>query len=110
MSTTLISLDPDTDRLLRIAAWNLSRFFGYADKTAEVMVRSFYTLWQSPGFGDDFYHHEGAFRSATLIHYSAIHDGTTDFTLFPQWYEAQSFSECEREALEYFRESYFDKP
>ena len=109
MTTPFISKDSDTDRLLRIVAWNLSRFFGYPDTAADALARSFYARWQSPGWGDDFYHHEGAFRSAALMHYSALHDDTTDFTRFPEWYEAQNFGDFEREALEYFREKYFDR-
>ena len=109
MATPFISDDPDTDKLLRIVAWNLSRFFGYVGTDAEVLVRNFYARWQSPGWGDDFYHHEGAFRSAALIHYSELHGGTTSFSSFRDLFWAQNFDEFEREALEYFRETYFDR-
>jgi hypothetical protein len=109
MTLPVISKDPDTDKLLRIVVWNLSRFFGYADTAADALVRSFYARWQSPDWGDDFYHDEGAFRSSALMHYSELHGGTTDFTRFREWYWAQNFGDFEREALEYFREAYFDK-
>ncbi len=109
MSTKFASDDPDTDRLLRIVAWTLARFFGYSDAAAERALLSFYARWHSPGWGDDFYHHEGAFRSAALIHYSEINGGSTDFGRFFEWYREQDFDAAEREAQEYFREHYFKK-
>lgn len=59
--------------------------------------------------GDDFYHHEGAFRSAAMMHYSAMNGGSADFTGFHEWYWAQSLSEAEQKALAYLRATYFDK-
>jgi hypothetical protein len=102
MHTPPISNDADTDRLLGIVAWNLTRFFGYDDATAVALVRSTY-----PMRDDDFYHHEGAFRSAAFMHYSATHDGSTDFGTFLEWFRAQDFADAEREALEHYRETYF---
>lgn len=99
--------DPDTERLLRIAASNLVHFFQYSETKADELVRSFYARWRSPGWDDDFYHHEGAFRSAALMHYSALHGGSTDFTHFTGWYHEQQLDVPAREALEYFRENYF---
>ncbi len=104
-----ISNDADTERLLRIVIWDLTRFFDYSAADAEEAVRSFYARWQSSR-GDDFYHHEGAFRSASMIHYLATHRSTADFNGFVEWYRAQNFTDAEREALAYFRDNYFVHP
>lgn len=99
MHTPSISKDSDTDRLLGIVAWNLTHFFGYDGTAAVELVRSWY-----PNRDDDFYHHEGAFRSAAFIHYSTTKNDARDFMT---WFLAQHFDEAEREALEYFRDHYY---
>jgi hypothetical protein len=101
MHTPPISKDSDTDRLLDIVIWNLTRFFGYDNAAAVGLVRSWY-----PNRDDDFYHHEGAFRSAAFIHYSTTQDGSRNFF---EWFRAQHFDEAEREALEHYRGHYFQK-
>lgn len=106
MNSPSISDDPDTDKLLWIVVRNLVRWFGYEQAAAEQFMRSFYHQFVS-SWGDDFYHHEGAFRTAALMHYSAGRSGSTDFSRFPMWYRTQKFAEAEREALEHFRATYF---
>jgi hypothetical protein len=104
MRTPGISNDPDTDRLLAIVIWNLERFFGYTGQTAEELVRTSY-----PKRDDDFYHHEGAFRSAALLHFSAIQEESSSLGDFPMWLRAQNLDDAAREASEYFREHYFTR-
>jgi hypothetical protein len=104
MNTPPISNDSDTDRLLNNVAWNLKRFFGYVDAAAIELVRSAY-----PKRDDDFYYHEGAFRSAAFMHYSATHGGSISFEDFGVWFRAHDFADEERKALENYRETYFQK-
>ena len=108
MAEPLFSGDPDTDNLLQIVAWNLTRFFGYEQPAAEQLVSSCYTSFPSR-WDDDFYHHQGAFRSGALMHYHATHGGSIDFTEYLNWYRSQPFDEPEREAREYFRQTYFER-
>jgi hypothetical protein len=109
MSDRPISSDRDTDRLLRVISWSLSSQFRHTDVQADALVRSFYTRFAAR-FDDDFYHHEGAFRCAALIHYSAKSDGSVDFSAFLEWYHSEDRADAEQQTLAYFREFYFEKP
>jgi hypothetical protein len=104
----VISADGDTNRLLNIAALDLTRFFGYSEQRALSLVSSFYVRFAAR-FENDFYHHEGAFRSAALMHYSEVNGRTGDFGCFQQWFSGQELQEAEIKALSYFRDLYFKK-
>src|SRR5688572_1719273 len=104
-----ISDDSDTDKLLQVVCWALTRHFGHEASAAEALVRSSYERFASR-WDDDFYHHEGAFRSAALLQYSFVHGGTSDFNGFHDWYAAQGLFGAEHDTLEYFRQFYFDAP
>lgn len=98
--------DRDNERLFQIAAWNLVRFFGYEQGAAEKLIVSFREHYRvfSPEWAenDNFYHHEGAFRSAAIMHYYAIHGNLMDFSGFHDWFRAQHFESVEQEACNYF--------
>ena len=97
--------DADTDKLLSIVVWNLTRFFSYAPAAATELVSSFYSGFES-SWGDDFYHHEGAYRSAALMHYVTTHNG--DREGFIEWAVTNGHHNPPAESLAYFREHYFD--
>ena len=102
----VFSADADTDRLLEIVAWNLARFFGHPEQQAASLVRAFYS-GRVLSWCDDDYHHEGAFRSAAVIHYADAHSGSLDG--FHEWLRDKGYTDTPAEALEYFREHYFDR-
>jgi hypothetical protein len=104
---TLISADPDTNRLLEVVAWVLAHSFGHPDGAAHLTVRSFYAR-NLARYDDDFYHHEGPFRSAAIIHYASTREGW-NVQGFVEWLRGQDFRREQAEALEYYRKYYFDK-
>lgn len=103
----VIADDPDTNRLLEVVALILVRVFGHPAEARET-VRSFYTH-NSPHFDDDFYHHEGPFQCAAIIHYASTRAEWT-FQGFHEWLHGQDLRRERAEALAYFREHYFDEP
>jgi hypothetical protein len=98
-----ISNDPDTNKLLSIVTWNLRRFFGYDTHDSQALVRSFYATYSST-WDDDFYHHEGPFRSAAFIHYMTTTGGMREG--FMAWLDSQGFSQVPPESSEHFRQNY----
>jgi len=102
-----ISNDSDTNRLLQVVCWALTRHFGHEAEAAEMLVRCSHVRFAGQ-WNDDFYHHEGPFRSAALLHYSSTHGGTTNFNGFHEWYAAQELGEAHSDTMEHFRQSYFD--
>ena len=100
------SADADTNRLLEIVVWNLARFFAYPEQQAASLVRSFYS-GRVLGWCDDDYHHEGAFRSAAIVHYASSNGGSLDG--FHEWLRGTGYTDTPAESLEYFREHYFNR-
>lgn len=96
--------DPDTRRLLACVVWCLAKYFGHNDTTATSAVNAFYERFRER-FTDDFYHHEGAYSSALLMHY--VHDLAGAIENFTEWRHKAGFRETPSEALAYFREQYF---
>jgi hypothetical protein len=106
MAMAVFSADADTNRLLEIVAWNLVRFFGYSEQQASALVQAFYS-GRSSRWGDDDYHHEGAFRSAAIMHYAGSNGGSLEG--FHEWLRDEGYLKTPAEAQEYFREHYFDR-
>ena len=67
-------------------------------------VNEFYERFQER-FTDDFYHHQGAYFSALLVHY--VHDLAGAIENFTEWRIESGFRNTPCEALTYFRDHYF---
>ena len=92
-----IAKDTDTDRLLAIAIYFLTRYFGYSVNDAIDQARLCYTEHPT-SWGDDFYHHEGAFRTAAWMHYHRSTAAVIPRPHFVTWLRLQSLEEQQRDA------------
>jgi hypothetical protein len=100
--------DSDTIRLFEIVAHFLQQYFGYSQERAIQLINSYYIAnksWTEENrWGDDFYHYDGPFRVAALLHWDETKDGNLDFV---EWLRSKDLFQTPSAAIEYFRIHYF---
>ena len=100
--------DEDTERLLEITAHFLQEYFGYGEEQAVRLINVYHDAHKvyldDNGWGDDFYHHEGAFRVAALLHWTESKDEDSDYT---NWLKSKNLLRTPRAAVDYIRIHYF---
>lgn len=97
--------DDETKCLLEISVYFLQKYFLYDEKTAIELMNEYYNTWKDVHTSDDFYHREGAFDVAVLVHY--IIGLGESIGVFFRWRKDNGLLETPREALEYFEKTYF---
>jgi len=97
--------DDETKCLLEISVYFLQKYFLYDENKAIELMNEYYNTWKHVHTSDDFYHHEGAFHVAVLVHYIIGLRGKIG--VFSFWRRDNGFLETPREALEYFERNYF---
>lgn len=102
--------DEDTVQLLMIAVYFLQHYFGYEENAAVEMVNDFDASRSDASresWGDDYYHHEGAYATAVEVHYLIGLGG--DPAQFVEWRTAKHYDETPSEAKQYLRENYYKR-
>ena len=96
-----LTFDEDSVRFLSIVQYFLGQWFGNSEAAAEQAMDEFMadTSWD-----EDMYHHEGAYRTAALIHYLRILGGERCDWL--EWLQKHGHNPTPEEARKYFWDHY----
>lgn len=97
--------DDDTYKVLDIAHYFLGHYFGHSEENAGAIMVSFFQEYGSR-FDENVVHHESAYRMAAIIHYLLHLKGEPD--KLGDWMLESGVNQQPSEALEYFREHYFN--
>lgn len=97
--------DGDTRRLLEIAVVFLERFFGHDAESADRLMGEFLAA-HSQHYSEDDLHYFSSYGVAALAHYLIALKGTRE--TLGKWLVESGHNDTPYEALEYFRENYFD--
>ncbi len=97
--------EDDTYRLLDITLTFLSRYFGHSCEESERLMESFFDSF-ADRFDEDAIHRELSYRVAAIIHYLVYQNGSPEE--LGDWLLSSGNNQTPPEALEYFRETYFD--
>lgn len=95
--------DPDTSKLLEIVEHFLVEYFAHHPAEARHLVDAFVS---GAVYDADFVHHEGAYRTAGIVHFLCALHG--ERSRLGDWLQQEQFRKTPEEALEYFRKHYFE--
>lgn len=98
--------DADTIRVLEIAVDFLVRYFNHSRESAEHMMADFLETY-GDRYDEDLIHHQSSYRVAATVHFVAGLEGSIDDAA--TWMVKEGHNNPPREALEYFREHYFEQ-
>ncbi|MDW3193371.1 MAG: hypothetical protein R8G66_13445 [Cytophagales bacterium] len=99
--------DDDTHKILDIAMNFLKQYFDYSESRSEHILKSFFKEYGDI-YDEDLIHHESSFKMAAIMHYKCTlkdHSGSVK-----DWLMESGYNSPPKEAMEYFRENYFDDP
>lgn len=105
MTSFSFQTDDDTIRLFQIVVWCLKKYFNLTEESAIGAINSYYEK-NLTIHDDDWYHHEMAFPVAVRIYYFEILKENPD--QFLEWRKESCYKYTPREAINYFKEHYFD--
>lgn len=103
MSVFDFESDEDTEKLFEVVSWCLQRYFSHTPESALRTINHYYNEYRSSR-SDDFYHHEGPYWVALLIHY--CEDLRGEAGQFHAWRVQSGYQSIPAEVHEYFRTHY----